>query len=93
VRRLELDAASSILSGVQYIGADVVPSLIASNREQFTRPGVHFIIADLTKDPPPRADLVLCRDCLVHLSLRIAQQCWRTFDGSIQRGCWPSWRG
>jgi hypothetical protein len=25
--------------------------------------------------------------------LRIAQQCWRTFDGSIQRGCWPSWRG
>jgi hypothetical protein len=58
------------LADVDYVGVDVVPDVIASNRERFARPGVRFMLADLTKDPLPCADLVLCRDCWVHLSFK-----------------------
>lgn len=50
-----------------YIGIDVVPELIETARERSG--GRHeFRVADISRDPVPRADLVLCRDCLVHLS-------------------------
>jgi SAM-dependent methyltransferase len=58
------------LAGVDYVGIDVVPDVIASNRKRFARPGVRFVLADLTADSLPCADLVLCRDCWVHLSFR-----------------------
>jgi SAM-dependent methyltransferase len=58
------------LAGADYVGIDVVPDVIASNRERFARPGVRFTLADLTKDTLPCADLVLCRDCWVHLSFQ-----------------------
>jgi SAM-dependent methyltransferase len=58
------------LTGVDYTGADVVPEVIASNQERFARPCVRFLVADLTKDDLPRADLILCRDCWVHLSFQ-----------------------
>jgi hypothetical protein len=58
------------LAGVDYIGIDVVPDVITNNRHRFASSTVRFMLADLTKDPLPRADLVLCRDCWVHLSFR-----------------------
>ena len=58
------------LKGVHYIGADIVPAVIESNRTRFSRDGVRFMVADLTMDDLPRADLVLCRDCWVHLSFQ-----------------------
>lgn len=58
------------LTGINYIGADVVPSVISGHQERFSRAGVRFVLADLTKDSLPRADLVMCRDCWVHLSYR-----------------------
>jgi hypothetical protein len=52
----------------RYIGADVVPALIA-DRQRFDADERHeFRRLDLTCDPLPAADLLLCRDCLVHLS-------------------------
>lgn len=56
------------LSGVDYFGADVVSSVVTKNRQEYTRPGVRFIHADLTKDPLPTVDMIMCRDCWVHLS-------------------------
>jgi hypothetical protein len=56
------------LSGVDYVGADVVSAVIAKNNQQYARPGVRFIHADLTKDPLPTVDMIMCRDCWVHLS-------------------------
>ncbi|MBI1181591.1 MAG: class I SAM-dependent methyltransferase [Alphaproteobacteria bacterium] len=53
-----------------YAGVDIVGSLIAANRE-FERPGppaTRFLVADITRDALPAAELVLCRDCLVHLT-------------------------
>lgn len=56
------------LSGIDYLGADIVPDLIATNRERHARPGVRFEVIDLIAGPVPRVDLVFVRDCLVHLS-------------------------
>jgi SAM-dependent methyltransferase len=58
------------LNGVDYIGVDIVPAVIESNRARFSNHGVRFMLADLTRDDLPRADLVLCRDCWVHLSFQ-----------------------
>lgn len=92
------------LSGIDYIGAEVVPELVERNTRLYglgpvpqaamgssagdsiarmresRAPGAaatggsrRFIIADITKDPLPRVDLILCRDCLVHLSNKLAR--------------------
>ena len=52
----------------EYVGGDVVPALVAANRARHAAPGREFVEVDLTRGPLPRADAVLCRDCLVHLS-------------------------
>ena len=57
------------LGEVQYTGADIVPSLVESNRERFADSGRSFLLLDLTRDPLPQVDLVFCRDLFIHLSL------------------------
>jgi len=52
----------------KYIGIDVVPELIERNTQRYGSEKCEFRIGDLTKDTLPTGDLVLCRDCLVHLS-------------------------
>jgi hypothetical protein len=59
--------ASVNLGEVRYVGADIVPTLIAGLTATST-PGRDYVVADLTCDPLPTCDLILCRDCLVHLS-------------------------
>jgi hypothetical protein len=54
--------------GVDYTGADIVQDLVDSNSRQYGAPGRRFLRLDLTADRLPRASVVLCRDCLVHLS-------------------------
>ena len=56
------------LSGVTYIGGDIVPDVIATNRAKHGGGSRSFRVLDLTRDDLPAADLLLCRDCLVHLS-------------------------
>jgi SAM-dependent methyltransferase len=53
---------------VDYIGADVVDELIRQNQKAYGNARRRFIQRDLLQDPLPTADLVLCRDCLVHFS-------------------------
>jgi len=56
------------LSGVDYIGGDIVPSIIEENQRLHTTESRSFVHLDLTRDKLPDADVLLCRDCLVHLS-------------------------
>jgi hypothetical protein len=56
------------LSGIDYIGGDIVPSIVEANRRQHAKESRRFIQLDLTRDALPDADVLLCRDCLVHLS-------------------------
>lgn len=50
----------------EYIGADIVPELIERNKSNY--PDVRFLTLDITKDPLPPVDLILCRDLLGHFS-------------------------
>ena len=56
------------LRGVEYTGADVVPELVERNQREYGGAGRGFIVLDITRDPPPRSDVILCRDCFIHLS-------------------------
>lgn len=53
-----------------YIGADIVKTLVDENERRFggRSSGRRFLRLDMTRDVLPRADAVLCRDCLVHSS-------------------------
>jgi SAM-dependent methyltransferase len=50
-----------------YIGIDVVEALVVANRLRHAAPRRRFVSLDIISDPLPPADLILCRDCLVHL--------------------------
>lgn len=52
----------------RYIGIDIVPTVIDDNEKRYGSEKVRFACLDLTADPLPAADLVLCRACLFHLS-------------------------
>jgi hypothetical protein len=56
------------LSTTQYIGGDIVAPIIAQNNSHYAQPGRRFERIDMLRDPLPRADLILCRDGLVHFS-------------------------
>lgn len=55
---------------IDYTGIDIVPSLIAANSARAARGELRgrFLVADITRDSLPACDVILCRDCLVHLS-------------------------
>ena len=51
-----------------YVACDVVPALIAHNREAFAASSVRFEVHDLTRDRPPTCDIIFIRQVLQHLS-------------------------
>lgn len=53
---------------VQYVGADIVKPLIQSLSQTYGDAKTSFAHLDLIEDALPRADLMVCRDCLFHLS-------------------------
>jgi len=55
-------------TGIDYTGGDIVEPLVAQNQQNHGRNGVRFIHLDITKGPLPKADLMIVRDCLFHLS-------------------------
>jgi len=57
---------ASVPPSVAYTGIDIVPAIVDAARARF--PHGDFRLADITSMPLPRADAILCRDCLVHLS-------------------------
>ena len=56
------------LSGTEYVGVDIVFRLIAANQRMYADEGRSFVTLDITIDDLPKADVILCRDCLIHLS-------------------------
>lgn len=57
------------LENIDYTGADIVTDLIQRNN-QYGTSNIHFCKLNLIDDKLPKVDLVFCRDCLVHLSLK-----------------------
>ena len=56
------------LADVDYIGADIVPEIVAENRKRHANDRRKFVLLDATRDELPRIDLIHCRDLLIHLS-------------------------
>ena len=52
----------------KYYGVDIVHSICKDNHQNYARYNKVFIRQDLTKDALPKADIILCRDALVHMS-------------------------
>jgi SAM-dependent methyltransferase len=66
----------------RYYGVDIVPSVIEADRTRFGDSTHTFEVADLTSDPLPKADVILCRDCLVHLSFQDIATTLENFRGT-----------
>lgn len=56
------------LTGVNYIGGDIVQSVIDHNKI-YENENVKFMQINLCETPLPPADLLFVRDCFVHLSI------------------------
>lgn len=52
----------------QYIGGDIIKSIIEHNQKAYANSIRTFEIIDIINDSLPIADLLFCRDCLVHFS-------------------------
>lgn len=55
---------------IDYVGADIVEPLVVALREKYGSKHVRFLTLDLTASKFPKADLMICRDCLFHLSYK-----------------------
>lgn len=56
------------LGDVTYIGGDIVQAIVDINNKQFGGLNISFRHINIIADTLPLVDLILCRDCLVHLS-------------------------
>lgn len=69
-------------AGVTYLGYDIVDSVIEENRRRHGSVNVSFCVADITKDDLPAADMIICKDCLQHLSYDSAIKALNNFRRS-----------
>jgi hypothetical protein len=67
---------------VGYAGVDVVPEVIEIAR---SRGDCRFWVSDITSEVLPQTDLILCRDCLVHMTAQMALETLRNFVTSGSR--------
>jgi hypothetical protein len=70
----------------RHIGGDIVPEMIARNQQAYGGHGREFRVLDITKDRIPTVDLILCRDCLIHLSLKYMADALANFR--VSRSKW-----
>jgi SAM-dependent methyltransferase len=54
--------------GIRYLGGDILEELIESNQRLYGKRNIRFEMIDILKDKMPDADILFCRDCLVHFS-------------------------
>lgn len=67
----------------RYVGVDIVPSIIEALQQRHQGDAKRsFLLADLTRDPLPRCDLILSRDCLVHFSFATLRCALRNLQAS-----------
>ena len=79
----------------EYTGVDVIPALVERNQRLYGNERRRFVLGDLTRDKLPRVDVILCRDCLIHLSYRHIAAAMRNFKRSgstyLLTNTYPLW--
>ena len=97
IRRLKLRSINDIPCGdfywiplilgrfpkLEYHGFDIVADLIEWNRQRF--PDYEFQVLDITEHATPQADLILCKDLLLHIPHYAVVQALRNFKLSGSR--------
>lgn len=68
-----------------YLGVDIVDDVIRSAKMDNTRDNHSFMVADVLETVLPKADAILCRDCLVHMPLESAMKAIDNFRRSGSR--------
>ena len=66
----------------RYIGVDIVKEIIENNQRNYVNKQIIFMQLNIIKDLMPMADMILCRDCLVHLSFKQGIQVIKNFKKS-----------
>lgn len=54
--------------GIDYTGFDVVKFVIEKNKMKFSKQNIRFIHSDVLQTKLPKADLLICKDVLQHLT-------------------------
>jgi glycosyltransferase involved in cell wall biosynthesis len=72
----------TMLQVERYIGIDIVEAIVRKNKEKYQRNGRTFICRNIIEDDIPKADLILCRDCLVHLTFEQGIELVKNFKRS-----------
>lgn len=67
------------LSGIEYWGWEISKTLNDFN-QQFATDTKHFALGDITSDPLPDVDMLMVRDCLVHLTFDMR---WAFFENFV----------
>ncbi len=70
------------LEGITYTGIDIVKKLVDENKKQFGTPFISFHCMNAVYDDLPKADLILCRDMIVHMSLKDGLRALKNFKRS-----------
>ena len=67
---------------VKYTGLDIIESVIERNKSSYETDNVRFAPFDLCSEVIPDTDLIICRDCLFHLSFSDISDVLRNFSRS-----------
>ena len=73
------------LAGVHYVGADIVPKMIDSNKLFYTSEDREFKVLDVLTDDLPKVDMVICRDLFVHMTFADAMKALENITSSGAR--------
>jgi len=66
---------SSVVLPCDYVGTDIVTTVIRRNKDRYSRDGIDFMTLNAVVDPiPDDVDVVLCREVLFHLSFKDAHK-------------------
>lgn len=83
---------------VRYVGINIVPVLIKGLQASAAAGEIkgEYHLADITRDPLPRSDAILCRDALVHLSFANVERAVANFRASgavwLIAATFPEWQ-
>lgn len=68
----------------KYVGADIVESVVSKNQRDFGSDQCSFMVMDFVENTPPKADVVLCREVLFHLSF---EDVFKGLRNALDSGC------
>jgi SAM-dependent methyltransferase len=57
-------------TGIDYKGIDIVPSVVALDKQRYEAPNIHFAVGNIVDDELPPADLLISKHVLQHLPLK-----------------------